>query len=411
MLLIFLLVSTIADQVAAFVDNDVILQSEVLENVSILANDPVARNMFTTQDEMNDYVVDQLIANKLLLIEAEKESISVTDDDVRTMVDQNIEGLKGNFPSEVDFFKYLEEQQISLEELKDYYGKNLRSRLLMERLISKKFAANIMISPIEVRAFYEENKDSIAVVPGRVRLSHILLPILPSEQEMMQAFARATDVYKLLLTGGDFAVIAQEFSEDENSRSKGGMLGRVRKGEMIEDFEAAVFSLAPGTVSQPFPTRIGYHIVEVLNKGSDWVLLRQILIKVKTTTADTVRVKEQAAELRESIMAGADFDSLAKEYSKDPTIDLGEFYVDRLTPPFDVVVKDMEEGDVSEPILTPYGYHLLYAREKVPEKTKTFEELRDQIMQYLYQQEVQKKYDALIEDLKERVFVKKFEIS
>lgn len=411
MLLILLLVSTIADQVAAFVENDVILQSEVLENVSILANDPVARDMFTTREEMNDYVVDQLIANKLLLIEAEKESIFVTDEDVRAMVDQNIEGLKGNFPSEVDFFKYLEEQQISLEELKDYYGKNLRSRLLMERLISKKFAANIMISPIAVRAFYEENKDSIAVVPGRVKLSHILLPILPSEQEMMQAFTRATDVYKLLLTGGDFAVIAQEFSEDENSRNKGGMLGRIRRGETIEDFEAVVFSLAPGTVSQPFPTRIGYHIVEVLNKGSDWVLLRQILIKVKTTTADTVRVKEQAAELRELIMAGADFDSLAKEYSKDPTIDLGEFYVDRLTPPFDVVVKDMEEGDVSEPILTPYGYHLLYAREKVPEKTKTFEELRDQIMQYLYQQEVQKKYDDLIQDLKERVFVKKFEIS
>ena len=140
------------------------------------------------------------------------------------------------------------------------------------------------------------------------------------------------------------------------------------------------------------------------------MLLRQILIKVNITSADTLRVKKQAAELSEMILAGADFDSLAKKHSKDPTIDLGEFYVDRLTPPFDEVVKQMEEGDVSEPILTPYGYHLLYAREKVSEQTLTFEELRDQIMQYLYQQEIQQKYDELIEELKEQAFVKKFEL-
>jgi parvulin-like peptidyl-prolyl isomerase len=63
---------------------------------------------------------------------------------------------------------------------------------------------------------------------------------------------------------------------------------------------------------------------------------------------------------------------------------------------------------VSDPILTPYGYHLLYVKEKVPEQTLSFEELRDQIMQYLYQQEIQKKYDELIVDLKEKTFVKTF---
>jgi peptidyl-prolyl cis-trans isomerase SurA len=186
------------------------------------------------------------------------------------------------------------------------------------------------------------------------------------------------------------------------------MLGKVRRGETIEDFEAVVFDLKPGTVSQPFPTRLGYHIVEVLNKGPDWVLLRQILIKVNITRQDTLRVKRQADELRELITGGADFDSLAKLYSKDPTVDLGEFYIDRLTAPFNEVVKDMAEREVSQPILTPYGYHLLYIREKIPERTLSFEELRDHIMQYLYQQEIQKKHDELIAELKEKTFVKKF---
>lgn len=406
MLIIFFLAATLADQIAAFVGSDVILQSEVSENIGILANDPMAMQMFSSEQEVNEYVVEQLVANKLLLIEAEQESIFVDDDEVVPMVNQNVDNLMSNFPSEADFFKYLEDQGLSLSELKDYYRKNLKSRMIMERLISKKFASKIMISPIAVKEFYEENKDSIANVPGRVKLSHMLLPIVPSQDEMVRGFERATDVYKLLLTGGDFAIIAQEFSEDENSRGRGGMLGKIRKGETIEDFEAVVFSLKPGTLSQPFPTRLGYHIVEVLNKGSDWVLLRQILIKVDITRQDTLRVKQQAQEIEALIRAGTDFDSLAGIHSKDPNIDLGEFYIDRLTPPFNEVVKDMDEGEVSEPILTPYGYHLLYVREKVAQRTLTFEELRDQIMQYLYQQEIQEKYDELLAELKERIFVK-----
>lgn len=408
MLFVLFLGATLADQIAAFVANDVILLSEVHENVSILNNDPMARRMFTTEEEIEEYVVDQLIANRLLLSEAEQESIFVEDEAVAPLVNQNIENLKSNFPSEANFFAYLEEQNINIEELKDYYHENLKSRLIMERLISKKFAAKIMISPIAVNKFYEENKDSIASVPGRVKLAHILLPILPSQEEMMRGFERATDVYKLLLTGGDFGVLAGEFSEDENSRRKGGMLGRIRKGETIEDFEAVVFSLKPGTISQPFATRLGYHIVEVMNKGADWVLLRQILIKVGIQQQDTLRTEEVANRLRVLVQNGTDFDSLAKEYSRDPNVDLGEFYTERLTPPFDQVVKDMEEGDISEPVLTPYGYHLLYVKEKVPEQTLSFEELRDQIMQYLYQQEIQKKYDELIAELKARKYVKKF---
>jgi peptidyl-prolyl cis-trans isomerase SurA len=407
MLLILFLASTLADQIAAYVGNDIILLSEVQENMSIIANDPAAMKMFSDEQEMYDYIIDQLVSNKLLLMEAEQESIFVEEDDVLPLVDQNIENLKANFPSEGDFYKYLAEQNINLEELKNYYYENLKSRMIMERLISQKFASKIMISPIAVRNFYAENKDSIAVLPGRVKLSHILLPIVPSQEEMLNGFERATDVYKLLLTGGDFSVIAQEFSEDENSRRKGGMLGKIRRGEVIEDFEAIVFDLKPGTVSQPFPTRLGYHIVEVLNKGPDWVLLRQILIKVEISRQDTLRIERQADELRGLVMEGVDFDSLAKQYSKDPNIDLGEFYIDRLTPPFDEVVKDMDEGAVSEPILTPYGYHLLYVREKVPQRTLSFEELRDQIMQYLYQQEIQEKYGELIDELKQRTFVKK----
>ena len=409
MLVLIFIISALSDQIAAYVGKDVILESEVRENMAFLANDPAAQQMFTNTGELRDYVLNELISQRLILIEAEDESISISNEEIKTIVEQKIQEIKERYPSEADFLKDLQKNNITLEELKAYNEENLRTQLIMQRLVEKKIAAKIVVSPITVKRFYEENKDSIAIRPSRVKLSHILMAIRPSETELKKGFEKAVDVYKLLYAGGDFSVIAQEFSEDENSKDKGGMLGKVKKGETIEEFEGIIFNLKPGTVSQPFPTRLGYHIVEVLNKGSDWVLARQILIKVKVTKADTLRYEKLARNLGELISDGADFDSLAKEYSDDPNIDLGEFFINQLSPPVDEIVKDLEPGQLSEPFLTPYGYHLIYLKEKVSEEPLSFEELRNHIVEYLYQQELRKYFTQLIGELKEKTFVKTFE--
>jgi len=407
MLILVFFISTLAEQIAAYVGDDVILESELRESMNLLVNDPVAQQMFTSADELRDYVLNELISQKLILVEAENESISVTQEEIEPRITQMIEDIKERYPSEADFLKALQEQGLTVKDLKTNYEKNMRSKLIMQKLIENKFS-NIMISPIAVKRFYEENKDSIANRPARAKLSHILMFIKPSDNESRKGFEEALDVYKLLYTGGDFSVLAQEFSEDENSKYKGGMLGKVRRGETMEEFEGIVFNLNPGTISQPFPTRLGYHIVEVLNKGSDWVLLRQILIKVNVTRADTLRTERLANKLCELISEGADFDSLASIYSDDPNIDLGEFYINQLSPPVDEIVKNLEQGQLSEPISTPYGLHQMYLREKISESPLTYEELRDQIYQYLYQQEFQKYFAQLIEDLKEKTFIKIF---
>lgn len=407
MIVLIFIISTLAEQIAAYVGDDVILESELRENMRFLANDPVAQQMFTSTDELRDYVLNEIISQKLILVEAENESISVTKEEIEPRITQMIEDIKEKYPSEADFLKALQEQGLTLKDLKVNYEENLKTKLIMQKLIENKFSG-IMISPIAVKRFYEENKDSIANRPARVKLSHILMFIKPGEAESRKGFDEALDVYKLLYTGGDFSILAQEFSEDENSKYKGGMLGKIKKGETMEEFEGIVFKLKPGTISQPFPTRLGYHIVEVLNKGADWVLLRQILIKVKVTKADTLSTENFSNKLGELIDQGADFDSLAQIYSDDPNIDLGEFYINQLSPPVDEIVKNLEPGQLSEPLLTPYGFHQIYLREKISEEPLTFEELRDQIYQYLYQQDLQKYFTQLIEELKEKTFIKIF---
>lgn len=407
LILLFILASS-ADRIAAFVGSDVILESEIAENMSFLQSDRATMEMFTSDKELRDYVLDQLISQKLVMIAAENESLNVTDEEVETRVDKRIEDIKERYPSEADFFEDLEKNGITLEELKKYNMENLRSELTMQRLVQKKLASKVSLSPIEIRRFYDENKDSIATSPDRVKLSHILLAIQASEYELRKGFEEAAEVYRLLYTGGDFSVIAQEFSDDAKSKYKGGMLGKVKRGETLEEFEAAIFQLKPGVISQPFLTRTGYHIVEVLNKSSDWVLARQILIRVKVTKADTLRYEKLAKKLQDLIKENADFDSLARYYSVDPNVDIGEYFVNQLTPPIDTVVMSLKEGELSDPMLTPYGYHQIYVRERIAGKVLTFEELRDQIADYLYSQELQESYAEMIENLKSRVFVKKF---
>jgi peptidyl-prolyl cis-trans isomerase SurA len=406
LILLFILAST-ADRIAAYVGSDVILESEIAENMSFLQSDRATMEMFASAEELRDYILDQIISQRLVMIEAENESITVTDEEVETRVDKRIDEIKERYPSEADFFEDLEKNGITFEELKRYNMDNLRSELTMQRLVQKKLASKVSLSPIAIRRFYDENRDSIATSPDRVKLSHILLAIQASENELRKGFEEAAEIYRLLYTGGDFSVIAQEFSDDANSKYKGGMLGKIKRGEMLEEFEAAIFQLKPGVVSQPFLTRTGYHIVEVLNKASDWVLARQILIKVTVTRADTLRYENLAKKLQELVRQNADFDSLARYYSVDPNIDIGEYYVNQLTSPIDTVVMNLKEGELSDPMLTPYGYHQIYIKERIPGKVMTFEELRDQIADYLYSQELQKSYAEMIENLKTRVFVKK----
>lgn len=407
-LILFLVFYALADKIAGIVGDEIILKSEVDEYVSFIASDPNFQKNFPGSEDLYDNVVNGLIARRLLLSQAERESISVSRDEIVKRAQERLEGIKQRFPSEADFYKYLEELNLTIDEVRKNTEDSIKTELIMQQLVQKKLAMKILISPVRVKNFYEENKDSIAIVPGRIKLAHILLAIRPSEDSLKKGFQRAVEIYQLLMSGADFATVAQEFSEDENSRKNGGMLGRIKKGETLEEFERAIFALKPGIMSQPFPSRLGYHIVEVLNKGSDWVLARQILIKVLPARADSLRYEKLGEHIRSLVNQGANFDSIAKIYSVIPEVDLGEFFIRQFTPPYDEIIRNLEQGDLSRPILTPEGYHLLYAREKIPEKFLSFEEMRDQIYQYLYWQELQALYSKYIEEIETRTFVEIF---
>jgi len=175
-----------------------------------------------------------------------------------------------------------------------------------------------------------------------------------------------------------------------------------------------VFSqLKPGQTSPPFPTREGYMTVKLEDIVADRVRFRQILIRVPVMRSDTARARNLAASIRRKAIEGAAFDSLARQYSQDPvTVDsggrLGEFLVAGLAPPFDKVVAGMDSGDVSEPVLSEHGYHIINVLSKQPERVLSYLELQDNIRNYLQQQKLGERLEIYLDRVRDKVYVKRF---
>ncbi|RKX68753.1 hypothetical protein DRP53_10045, partial [candidate division WOR-3 bacterium] len=287
MILLLIIGVGLFDRIEAVAGDDILLKSE-LDELSLF---------YGGADTTRRIIRDELVNRALVVKLAERETIEVRDEEVEGLLSLRFEQLKDQLGGDEILEEECRKRGITVMELRDRYFREIRSQLLLRKFLEKKSHPYLLVTPTEVREFYDRHKDSIAIRPGTVVLKHILLLIQPSPEAIGAAAKKIAEVYDLLQRGGDFAVLAQEFSDDPYSRRRGGLLGRIRRGDLVEEFEQVVFSLKPGEISQPFQTRFGFHIAEVLSKDGESVLVRQILVAVKTTPEDTIRTKQLAMRL------------------------------------------------------------------------------------------------------------------
>ena len=188
-------------------------------------------------------VVNTLINNKVIELEAEKEKVKVTEKEIQAELDSFIESYGG----EETFNAALEQSGITLE----YFKTDIENFLKVEKILKP----SIKITEDEMKEYFEENKDSYAQ-EEQVQASHILV-----EDEKT-----AKEIEKKLADGEDFAELAKEYSTDTASAENGGELGYFGSGEMVEEFEKVAFSTPVGEISDPVKTDYGYHIIKVTDK-------------------------------------------------------------------------------------------------------------------------------------------------
>ena len=210
------------------------------------------------RDEIYRGALDQLVVYTLLKQEAKTRNIKIEDSEI----DAKMQEVKGQFPTQEAFDKALKDRAMTVDGLKSDARTDLSVNKVMEAAV-----ANIPgPTDAEAKDFYAKNPDKFQQ-GEQVRASHILVRVEPNADAKAKARARGEidSVIKELKSGGDFAKLAQQHSQD-GSAAQGGDLGYFPHGQMVPEFDKVAFSLPVGQVSGVVTTQFGYHVLKVTDK-------------------------------------------------------------------------------------------------------------------------------------------------
>jgi len=213
--------------------------------------------------QIQDEVVEQLIAQTLLWQEAERRDF-IADD---AAVDAALEEIRRQYDSPVAFRFKIEEGGFT----EATFREDLRHRLSVQGMIAEGIAPSIDIDEQDVERFYADNLAQMRRPPA-VRARHILIsPASDSEADRAAARTQIEEILADLRNGADFEALAKQFSQGP-SAPLGGDLGFFERGQMVLPFEQAAFALEPGTLSEVVETRFGYHVIRVEERRGDDIL-------------------------------------------------------------------------------------------------------------------------------------------
>ncbi len=227
-----------------------------------------------------------------------------------------------------------------------------------------------------------------------VQASHILikLPADPTPEDTLKAYNTAMEIKKdLIANPAKFEKVARTRSEDPSAAKNGGDLGYFTALQMVYPFENIVFTTPVGEIGGPVRTQYGYHVVKVTDKREARGQVRVAHIMIRTEEGDPADVKQRmqqrAQEIYDRLVAGEDFSALAKKFSDDRSSsgrggELPAFGPGKMVPEFENAAFALDSvGQISEPVKSPYGWHIIKLLEIIPLKSyeDMSKELQDKI--------------------------------
>jgi peptidyl-prolyl cis-trans isomerase SurA len=353
----------LVESIVAVVGKEIILKSEIeyyLQNY-IVQN---KINIYTQKNLLNNLqkqIIEKLIEQKILISKADEDTIIATDNEIEQRLKQHFNYLVQQVGTEE---KLEEVFQKPIKKIKRYLKKEVSNTIKIEKLRQRKFQKT-MISPREVENFYNTYKDSLPDIEESVEIGHILLQIKPGDISRKQTYKQISEIRDKIMSGSDFAEMAKTYSQDLATAQRGGDLSFIQRGDLVKEFEEVAFNLKPNEVSDIVETTFGYHLIKLLERRGEKIHVSHILIKLKPTKDDDEKIIEKLKKIREDILQGASFDSLALLYSDDQEVKnnkgyLGFWELEKLAiPEFKLQVSHLKVGEISLPFKTDYGYHII----------------------------------------------------
>ena len=401
-----------ADFIVALVNADPITNHEVRDRVGRIEQQLAQRGgPRPSREEIAREVLEGLIAEKAQLQLATELGLRVTDAEV----DQAEQAVAAqNQLSVAEFRRRLAaEGVIDLNRLRA----ELRSQLLLQKVREREVDARVRVTEADIDDYLREQQ-SQAADPAQLELNlaHVLVavPEGATEARVAELQARAQRVLERARAGDDFGALAREFS-DAPERVQGGVFGLRPATRLPDLFVNATRALPVGGVAGVLRSAAGFHVLKVVDKRQPGLATsvtqtraRHILLR-PTAGLTQAQAVERLAAFRQQILAGqASFEALAREHSADGSAagggDLGWAGPGQFVPEFEQAMDALKPGDVSAPVVSRFGVHLI----RVDERRQTAlsaREQRDAVRGAVREKKLDEALDLWLRDLRARAYV------
>ena len=358
------------DGVAAIVGENIILKSDVSQVVGITA---LQMGLDASKDKaalekLQANVLGSLIDQKVILEMAKLDSIEVAEKDIESALEQQIETFILRAGTEQMAETMLGQ---SLNDFRREYWYDMRDRLITEQY-QQQLIMSVNINRENVVDFFSNYRDSLPVFPIKMKISHLLVRIKPSENNRLDAEKKINAIRDRIIAGESFSDLAELYSADPGSKNNGGSLGYIRRNQMVKGFETVAFTQRTNTLSEPIETSFGFHILETTEKSGEKIKVRHILISPEITEEDETNTYNYAMTLRDSSKSLRSFKKLVTKYSDDePTKKIGGDlgWITPTSSPIPAITEVLgllEKNECSRPVKSDHGYHLLWVEAVKP---------------------------------------------
>lgn len=358
---------TTSDYILAVVNQEPITHTEVDKRVARITDTAPAGTRLPPAEELRKQVLDALIDEKVQVSYARTIGMDISDAEV----DGAIENIAAqNQMTLVDLRARMQADGLDFQR----YRNSLREQLLLQRLREREVNSRIQISEDELSAFMKE--DPTAQSEVALNVAHILIAV-PEKATQVQVAAlqtKAQGIQERAAQGANFAQLAKEFSADTGTRDQGGALGLREASRLPELFVATTAKLKVGQVAPVVRSNAGFHVIKLIERENSaqatYTQQRARHILLRTNPQQAVREQiDRMLEIRKQIVGGqTSFAQMARQYSEDGSGarggDLGWAAPGQFVPEFEKALTALQPGQISEPVVSRYGVHLIQLIER-----------------------------------------------
>jgi len=300
------------DGIAGVVGNNIVLNSDVEQQLL-----QYQAQGLEVDAALRVQVLEDLLFQKLMLHQAVLDSVVVTENEVFNEIDSRINNFILQLGSEDQLESYFDKK---IYEIKEEMFEPIENSLLIQR-VRYDITSAVTITPSEIRSYFSTFPiDSLPTVNEEVEVAQILKLPPPSASAISETKKKLEKLKERINKGESFGTLAILYSEDPGSSRNGGLYTSIKRGMFVKEFEAVMFSLEEGEVSEVFKTEYGYHIAVLEERRENEVDIRHILMSPKISPIDLNNAKELLIEVRDSILNGELlFEKAALTHSDDKT--------------------------------------------------------------------------------------------